>query len=215
MTPPTWPRSSPSSISSITATTRPLPRNCPERLDVDAFATYLAMMDLIVNFDDINGPGNNSYLYSDPVTGQITIVPWDMNLAFGPEGGGGVVEFRGVGPPPEGEDMFIVGPDGATPVATDGVPGDGPQREADGPRVGCAPRRAPTRSSSRYTGIAEYADLVAERTSTLRAELYDAGVAAEILSRWVDVLEAGATGLLDTETIASESDAIAEYFAEQ
>jgi spore coat protein CotH len=32
------------------------------RLDVDGFATYLAMQTLLDNFDDIDGPGNNSYL---------------------------------------------------------------------------------------------------------------------------------------------------------
>lgn len=37
----------------------------PERLDVEAFATYLAMMDLIGNSDDIDGPGNNAYLWWD------------------------------------------------------------------------------------------------------------------------------------------------------
>ena len=38
----------------------------PDRLDVDSFATYLAMEELLGNFDDIDGPGNNSYLYYDP-----------------------------------------------------------------------------------------------------------------------------------------------------
>lgn len=52
-------------------------------LDVELFATYLAMEDLIGNFDDIDGPGNNSYLYYDPKTGVFTVVPWDHNLAFG------------------------------------------------------------------------------------------------------------------------------------
>ncbi|MEZ5207633.1 MAG: CotH kinase family protein [Acidimicrobiales bacterium] len=56
-------------------------------LDVDAFATYLAMQDLVDNFDDIDGPGNNSYLYYDPSTDQMTVVPWDLNLAFGVMGG--------------------------------------------------------------------------------------------------------------------------------
>ena len=55
----------------------------PERLDVDAFARYLAMMDLVANFDDIDGPGNNAYLWYDVATEQFTVVPWDMNLAFG------------------------------------------------------------------------------------------------------------------------------------
>ncbi|OGO55755.1 MAG: hypothetical protein A2V85_02295, partial [Chloroflexi bacterium RBG_16_72_14] len=62
-----------------------------DRLDTDAFATYLAMQELLDNFDDIDGPGNNSYLYYDTASGQFTVVPWDYNLAFGarPTGGGG------------------------------------------------------------------------------------------------------------------------------
>ncbi|HUF07196.1 MAG TPA: CotH kinase family protein, partial [Candidatus Binatia bacterium] len=60
-----------------------------DRLDVEAFATYLAMQELVDNFDDIDGPGNNSYLYYDTATGQFTVVPWDYNLAFGAGPGGG------------------------------------------------------------------------------------------------------------------------------
>ena len=46
------------------------------------------MMDLLENFDDIDGPGNNAYLRWDAATGTFTIVPWDMNLAFGTGIGG-------------------------------------------------------------------------------------------------------------------------------
>ena len=46
------------------------------KLDVDAFATYLAMQELLDNFDDIDGPGNNSYLYYDVGSAQFTVVPW-------------------------------------------------------------------------------------------------------------------------------------------
>jgi spore coat protein CotH len=60
-----------------------------DRLDIESFATYLAMEELIGNFDDIDGPGNNSYLYYDPASGRFTVVPWDHNLAFGGMGGGG------------------------------------------------------------------------------------------------------------------------------
>lgn len=68
----------------------------PDRLDVDQFAAYLAMMDLIQNGDDIDGPGNNSYLFYDDATGIFTVVPWDMNLAFGGMGGVGAT-FGGRG----------------------------------------------------------------------------------------------------------------------
>jgi len=61
----------------------------PQVLDIHSFATYLAMEELIDNFDDIDGPGNNSYLYYDPAIGTFTVVPWDHNLAFGGMGGGG------------------------------------------------------------------------------------------------------------------------------
>jgi spore coat protein CotH len=50
-------------------------------LDVDLFATYLALEDLIDNFDDISGPGNNSYLLWDSATQKFTIVAWDHNPA--------------------------------------------------------------------------------------------------------------------------------------
>ena len=60
-----------------------------DRLDVDAFATYLAFEDLVGNFDDIDGPGNNSFLRWDEDTQQMTVVAWDHNLAFGVVNGGG------------------------------------------------------------------------------------------------------------------------------
>ena len=68
-----------------------------QHLDVDGFATYLAMMELLGNSDDIDGPGNNSYLYHDPETGLMSVVPWDMNLALGVGMGGGGGGGRGGG----------------------------------------------------------------------------------------------------------------------
>ncbi len=53
-----------------------------DHLDVEAFATYLAMMDRIGNVDDIGGLGNNAYLWWDEATDRLTVVPWDLNLAF-------------------------------------------------------------------------------------------------------------------------------------
>src|SRR5690606_30074372 len=58
-------------------------------LDVDSFAGYLAVQDLVANTDDIDGPGNNSYLHYDPDTGLMTVVAWDQNLSYGGFGGGG------------------------------------------------------------------------------------------------------------------------------
>ena len=58
-----------------------------ERLDVASFATYLAFEELVANYDDIDGPGNNSFLRWDRDTKRFTVVAWDHNLAFrGTEG---------------------------------------------------------------------------------------------------------------------------------
>lgn len=103
--------------------------------------TYLAMMELIDNFDDIDGSGNNTYLWYDAATRQFTIVPWDMNRAFGGalgggDGSGGFQLPKGV-QPPAGFQL----PDGA--AGTTGWPYDPRQR----------PRRAftPTPTSRRST----------------------------------------------------------------
>lgn len=57
-----------------------------QKLDVEQFATYLAMQDLVANSDDIDGPGNNSFLRYDNSSGAMTVVAWDQNLSFGSMG---------------------------------------------------------------------------------------------------------------------------------
>jgi hypothetical protein len=69
----------------------------PERLDVEAFATYLAVEELLGNWDDISGPGNNSYLYVDPELTRFTVVAWDHNLALVPRPGGPRASAEGPG----------------------------------------------------------------------------------------------------------------------
>ena len=73
----------------------------PSRLDTDAFATYLAVQDLLRNINDINGPGNNADLFYDPSTGLMTVVTPDLSGAFSARGG------QPGGPPG--------GPDGSLP----------------------------------------------------------------------------------------------------
>ena len=55
----------------------------PEYLDVDAFATYLAVNALLVNNDSMIGMNNNYYLYYDNESGQFTLLMWDANESLG------------------------------------------------------------------------------------------------------------------------------------
>jgi spore coat protein CotH len=61
----------------------------PAQFDVDAFATYLALNNLLVNTDSITGMNNNYYLYYDDTTKKFTLLMWDANESLGKLGGGG------------------------------------------------------------------------------------------------------------------------------
>ncbi|MFJ8108214.1 CotH kinase family protein [Streptomyces sp. NPDC096132] len=78
-------------------------------VDVDSFAEYVATQNLIMNFDDMAGPGNNYVLWYDLDTGKFSVLGWDFNLTFsgstdtGPDdsvsmgGGGGGGAPQGMG----------------------------------------------------------------------------------------------------------------------
>jgi spore coat protein CotH len=198
-----------------------------DRLDVDAFATYLAMMDLLGNFDDIDGPGNNAYLWYDTETGQFTVVPWDMNLALGtgmvgPGGGegGGPGGFdpgqlpEGFEPPADGEmpelpEGFDPGqlPEGLEPPAD----GEGAGGRGGGGGPGGFGRSNPL--VDRFHANSDFEALYQDKLTDLRANIYESGAAAEILATRVDTLTKHATDLVDEATITEEADTIREQFA--
>ncbi|CAI9386722.1 CotH kinase family protein [Microbacterium sp. T2.11-28] len=170
-------------------------------LDVDAFATYLAFQELVDNFDDIDGPGNNSYLSYDRTTGLMTVVTWDLNLAFGASpGGGGMGQVPGDGGGARGEqgDQLREPPaegDADAQTAADvGGPGRG-----GGSNI----------LAERFLASDRFQALYAAELERLQAELVDSGDAASILQAWTDTLTAGASDLVPEATIAQESSALA------
>ena len=164
-------------------------------LDIDSFATYLAMQDLIDNFDDIDGRGNNSYLYYDTDTGQFTVVPWDHNLALG------------LTPGPSDRaghagDIAAVGPEGTSAQgAVEAVP-PGPGGERPGGPGGPGVEQSNV-LVERFLANDTWSTLVETRTAELTAELYESGIAEEILDEWSNVV--ADSGLVDTVTIESEA----------
>jgi spore coat protein CotH len=171
-------------------------------LDVDAFARYLAEQELVANFDDIDGPGNNSYLHYDETSGRFTVVTWDLNLAFGGFGGGG----RGPAGAPEGMEL---------PEGMEVPEGMEPPEGMELPEGGQAPGGFSGRSNilvERFLADETFAARYATALDELRADLYGSGAAQEVLDRWVALLTEQATDLVDAATIESEADAIEAYF---
>ncbi len=52
-------------------------------LDTDSFASYLAIENLLVNFDSLAGMGNNYYLYYNKSKDIFNVLAWDANESLG------------------------------------------------------------------------------------------------------------------------------------
>ncbi|MCP2280969.1 CotH kinase family protein [Nocardia amikacinitolerans] len=52
------------------------------RVDTASLARYTATQNLLVNFDDISGPGRNGFLWYDLETQKFSIISWDLNLVL-------------------------------------------------------------------------------------------------------------------------------------
>jgi spore coat protein CotH len=176
-----------------------------EHLDVEAFATYLAFQDLVDNFDDIDGPGNNSYLYYDPDSGRMTVVNWDLNLAFGarPGGAGGGRGGGGGGQPPGGGDRER--PD--APEAPD-TP-DGEAAGAQATTVAATRGGGSNVLSERFLADDDFRALYESASARLTADLVASGAATDILEAWTATLLSDAADLVPADTITEEADAIA------
>ncbi|MEV0380554.1 CotH kinase family protein [Nonomuraea sp. NPDC050643] len=68
-----------------------------DRLDVESFARYLVLQNIMVNFDDMAGPGRNYYLWYDAGTKKFKVITWDLNLAFNGDATSGVNDTIGMG----------------------------------------------------------------------------------------------------------------------
>lgn len=172
-------------------------------LDVEALATYLALEPLMANDDDIDGPGNNSYLRWDADTGLLTVVAWDHNLAFGGFGHG--AGGQGQGGQGQGGGMPAGGFGGQPGQQQGGLQGG----QAQG---GGGPRDTTNPLTERFLATATFAAMVADATASLQNSLYDSGEAQAILDEWVDVLESQAGDLVDPATVESDAARISAYF---
>lgn len=56
--------------------------NLGRYVDVDSFAHYVAAQNLLMNFDDMAGPGKNYLLGYDLDTKKFSVLGWDYNLTF-------------------------------------------------------------------------------------------------------------------------------------
>ncbi|GAA2974911.1 CotH kinase family protein [Streptomyces drozdowiczii] len=73
-----------------------------EHVDVDSFAHYVATQNLLMNFDDMAGPGKNYLLGYDLNSRKFSVLGWDYNLTFSGDATAGPDEQMSMGGGPGG-----------------------------------------------------------------------------------------------------------------
>jgi len=187
-------------------------------LDLESFATYLAFQDLVENFDDIDGPGNNSYLYYNPDTTLMTVVNWDLNLAFGTMPNAGDRQpgnQGGVRPGAQGT-LPPVGQGDLPPDAQNAEirPGDhiGEDRFPVTDERPAGANLGGNVLSERFLANTDFEATYQAALENLTARLYDSGTANEALATWAQLLLDEASDLVAVSVIEREAAAIARTF---
>jgi len=184
-------------------------KNLGEHVDVASFARYAALQNLLLNFDDMAGPGRNYYLWYDLGTKKFTVIGWDYNLTFsgnaeqGPHdatsmGGGG---FPGGGAPggmqmPEGMQL----PEGMQPPG--GGEADADQNGAGTPRRGLGGHKL----KERFLASSAYKKVYEDAYRELYKQIFGNGKALTTLDGITKVLTTvdgynAETGATDAETL--------------
>ena len=194
-----------------------------QRVDVDKMVTYLAFEDVIDNFDDITGPGNNSFLWWAEQANQMTVVAWDHNCAFGlkpgagqqGQGGGQPPGGGGQGQPPSGGQQ----PGGGQPPGDGGAPSNGqaPTGQPPGGVGGQQPGGGGSQTKAnalvdRFNSLMDGETKVSAERDRLKQELYTSGVAQTILDARAKVLTDQAGSLIEQSAVEADKQTIAAYF---
>lgn len=180
-----------------------------QRVDVDKMVTYLAFEDVIDNFDDITGPGNNSFLWWAEQANQMTVVAWDHNCAFGLKPGAGQ-QGQGGGQPPGGGGQGQP-PGGGQPPGDGGAPPNG-QAPTGQPPGGAGSQTRANALVDRFNSLMDGEAKVSAERDRLKQELYTSGVAQTILDARAKVLTDQAGSLIEQSAVEADKQTIAAYF---
>jgi spore coat protein CotH len=187
-------------------------RHLGDHVDLASFARYTAAQNLLLNFDDMAGPGRNYYLWYDLGTKRFSVIGWDYNLTFsgnaeqGPHDstsmGGG---FPGGMQPPDGmqlpDGMQI--PEGMQPPEGMGPPGGGAP-DADEDAAGPARRGfGGNKLKERFLAGQAFTQVYEDAYRDLYGQFFGNGTALTALDGITKVL--ATTGGYNAETATNDA----------
>jgi spore coat protein CotH len=196
-----------------------------DRVDVESLARYLALHNLLLDFDDMSGPGQNYYLYFDSGTEKFTVLTWDVNATFTGDSARGPYDagtMGGLGGMQRGEAPggFQRPQGGALPEGFE-LPTGLPERPQGGalpegfeppegmelPQGGQVPAGGGMGGhilKERFLATEEFQVVYEEAYRDLYQQLFADGAALEALDRWAAALATVEGDLVDAATLGSE-----------
>ncbi|MEU4684084.1 CotH kinase family protein [Streptomyces xinghaiensis] len=169
-------------------------------VDVESLAAYTAAQNLLLNFDDMSGPGKNYLLWYDLGTRRFSVLGWDYNLAFGGDTAAGPDDSLGRGRVPAGREAQPPegGPDGVPSGAPGGQIGRGPDGgEGEGGMPGGMTGHP---LKDRFLELDAFDDTYKTAYRELYEKFYGSGTALRALDRIADGARAAGA---DTEELSS------------
>ncbi|KQX62224.1 CotH kinase family protein [Streptomyces sp. Root1310] len=212
--------------------------NLDKYVDVESFSEYVATQNLLLNFDDMAGPGKNYVLWYDLGTKKFSVLGWDFNLTFsgtattGPDdstsmgGGGGRGGAMPGGTAQDGAAGAPSGMPSALPSGMPQAPGNGQQddrqdadtAEAGGPGGGGGGGMGGNLLKERFLAADAFDDAYHAAYKKLYQEFYASGFALDALDSLAaqaeragaDTSGVSATAKSLSGTVTSRTEALAK-----
>ncbi|AWL31929.1 MULTISPECIES: CotH kinase family protein [Streptomyces] len=193
-------------------------RDLDQYVDVESLAAYVATQNLLLNFDDMAGPGKNYLLRYDLDTKKFTVLGWDYNLTFSGDATAGPDDSTGMGGgmPGGGEGGDGQQPSGAPEGMPEGMPEGLPEgaempqggpgaaggegQERGGPGGGAAEHPLKTR----FLESDAFDEVYLAAYKKLYQEFYASGTAAKEVKTIAEQARAAGAGSEELDTAVSQ-----------
>ncbi|MET8618775.1 CotH kinase family protein [Streptomyces albidoflavus] len=189
-------------------------RDLDQYVDVESLAAYVATQNLLLNFDDMAGPGKNYLLRYDLDTKKFTVLGWDYNLTFSGDATAGPDDSTGMGGgmPGGGEGGDGQQPSGAPEGMPEGLPegaempqggpagADGEGQERGGPGGGAAEHPLKTR----FLESDAFDEVYLAAYKKLYQQFYASGTAAKEVKAIAGQARAAGAGSEELDTAVSQ-----------
>ncbi|RZE94515.1 CotH kinase family protein [Streptomyces sp. SCA2-2] len=194
-------------------------RDLDQYVDVESLAAYVATQNLLLNFDDMAGPGKNYLLRYDLDTKKFSVLGWDYNLTFSGDATAGPDDATGMGggmpgggeagegqrPPGAPEGMPEGLPEGMPEGLPEGMPEGGPGgADVEGGGRGPGGGMAEHPLKTRFLETDAFDEVYLTAYQELYQQFYASGTAAKEVKAIAGQARAAGAGSEELDTAVSQ-----------